>query len=47
MLQIEIHSPDLEKEVNALIDSGLYADSHAVMIDALENLVQIKKILTP
>ena len=43
MLQIEIHSPDLEKEVNALIDSGLYADSHAVMIDALENLVQIKK----
>ena len=23
MLQIEIHSPDLEKEVNALIDAGL------------------------
>lgn len=43
MLQIEIHAPDLEKEVNALIDSGLYPDSHAVMIDALENLVQIKK----
>ena len=43
MLQIEIYAPDLEKEVNALIDSGLYPDSHAVMIDALENLVQIKK----
>ena len=43
MLQIEIHAPDLEKEVNALIASGLYPDSHAVMIDALENLVQIKK----
>ena len=43
MLQIEIHAPDLEKEVNALIDSGLYPDSHAVIIDALENLVQIKK----
>ncbi|MXV75410.1 hypothetical protein F4Z99_14205 [Candidatus Poribacteria bacterium] len=43
MLQIEIHAPDLEREVNALIDSGLYPDSHAVMIDALENLVQIKK----
>ena len=43
MLQIEIHAPDLEKEVNALIDSGLYSDSHAVIIDALKNLVQIKK----
>ena len=43
MLQIEIHSPDIEKEVNALIDSGLYPDFHAVIIDALENLVQIKK----
>jgi Arc/MetJ-type ribon-helix-helix transcriptional regulator len=43
MLQIEIRSPDLEKEVNALIDSGLYPDPHAVIIDALENLVQIKK----
>ena len=43
MLQIEIRSPDLEKEVNALIDSGLYPDSHVVIIDALENLVQIKK----
>ena len=43
MLQIEIHSPDLEKEVNALVDSGLYPDPHAVMIDALENLVKIKK----
>ena len=43
MLQIEIHSPDLEKEVNALVDSGLYPDLHAVIIDALENLVRIKK----
>ena len=43
MLRIEIHSPDLEKEVNALIDSGLYPNPHAVIIDALENLVQIKK----
>lgn len=43
MLQIEIHSPDLEKEVNALVDSGLYPDPHAVMVDALENLVRIKK----
>ena len=43
MLQIEIRSPDLEKEVNALIESGLYPDHHAVMIDALENLVQLKK----
>lgn len=43
MLQIEIRSPALEKAVNALIDSGLYPDSHAVIIDALENLVQIKK----
>ena len=43
MLQIEIRSPDLEKEVNALIDSGLYPDPQAVIIDALENLVQIKK----
>ena len=43
MLQIEIYSPDLEKEVNALVDSGLYPDPHAVMVDALENLVRIKK----
>jgi predicted HTH domain antitoxin len=43
MLQIEIRSPDLEKEVNALIDSGLYPDPHAVIIDALENLVETKK----
>lgn len=43
MLQIEIHSPDLEKEVTALVDSGLYPDPHAVMVDALENLVRIKK----
>ena len=38
MLQIEIHSPDLEKEVKALVDSGLYPDPHAVMVDALETL---------
>lgn len=43
MLQIEIHAPDLEKEVTALIDSGLYPDYHAVIIDALENLVEMKK----
>ena len=43
MLQIEIHAPDLEKEISALIDSGLYPDSHAVVIEALENLVKIKK----
>ena len=42
-LQIEIRSPDLEKEVNALIVSGPYPNPHAVIIDALENLVQIKK----
>ncbi len=43
MLQIEIHSPALEKEVKALIDAGLYADSHALMTDALEKLVTNKK----
>lgn len=43
MLQIEIHSPALEEEVNALIDVGLYADSHALMTDALEKLVTTKK----
>ena len=43
MLQIEIRSTDLEKEVNALVDSGLYPNPRAVMIEALENLVQIKK----
>ena len=43
MLQIEIHSRDLEKEVNALIDAGLYADSQALMTDALEKLVTTKK----
>ena len=40
---LQYQSPDLEKEVNALIDSGLYPEPHAVIIDALENLVQIKK----
>ena len=43
MLQIEIHSPLLEKDVNALIDAGLYADTDALMIDALEKLVSTKK----
>lgn len=43
MLQIELHLPDLEKEVTALIDAGLYADTDALMIDALEKLVNTKK----
>ena len=43
MLQIEIHAPDLEKEINALIDVGLYADSQALLTDALEKLVTTKK----
>ncbi len=38
MLQIKIHAPALEKEVNALIDAGLYADSQVLMTDALEKL---------
>ena len=45
MLQIEIHSRDLEKEVNALIDAGLYADSQALMTDALKNWSLRKKNL--
>ena len=43
MLQIELHLPNLEKEVTALIDAGLYADTDALMIDALEKLVNTKK----
>ena len=43
MLQIEIYSPALEKEVDALICAGLYPDSHTLMIDALERLVPRKK----
>ena len=43
MLQIEIHSPALEKEVNALIGAGLYPDSHTLIVEALENLVREKK----
>lgn len=43
MLQVEIHSPTLEKEVKALIDAGLYADTEALMTDALEKLVNAKK----
>ncbi len=43
MLRIEIQSPDLEKEVNALIGVGLYPDSHTLIVDALEKLVRNKK----
>jgi len=43
MLHVEIHSPALEKEVKALIDAGLYADTEALMTDALEKLVNAKK----
>ena len=43
MLKIEIQSPELEKEVNALIGVGLYPDSDSVIIDALNELVQSKK----
>ena len=43
MLQIEIQSPELEKEVNALIGVGLYPDSHTLIVDALEKLVHNNK----
>jgi len=43
MLRIEIQSPDLEKEVDALIGVGLYPDSHTLIIDALEKLVHNKQ----
>ncbi len=43
MLQIEIHSPALEKEVDALICAGLYPDPHTLIVDALEKLVGEKK----
>ncbi|MDE0483790.1 MAG: UPF0175 family protein [Candidatus Poribacteria bacterium] len=43
MLRIEIQSPDLEKEVDALIGVGLYPDSHTLIIDALEKLVNNKQ----
>lgn len=43
MLRIEIQSPDLEKEVNALIGVGLYPDSHTLIIDTLEKLVNNQK----
>ncbi len=43
MLHVEIHSPALEKEINVLIDVGLYADLKALMTDALEKLVNTKK----
>ena len=43
MLQIEIDSPALEKEINALIDAGLYADLTVLMTDALEKLVTTKR----
>ena len=43
MLQIEIQSPELEKEVNALIGVGLYPDFHTLIVDAVEELVRNKK----
>ncbi|MDE0425822.1 MAG: UPF0175 family protein [Candidatus Poribacteria bacterium] len=43
MLQIEIHSPTLKKEVDALIGAGLYPDPHTLIVEALENLVREKK----
>ncbi len=43
MLRIEIKSPNLEKEVDALIGVGLYPDSHSLIIDALKELVISKK----
>ena len=43
MLRIEIKSPDLKKEVDALIGVGLYPDSDSLIIDALNELVQSKK----
>ena len=49
MLKIEIDSPTLEKEINALIHAGLYADLTVLMTDALEKLVTTKEnlALTP
>ncbi|MDE0297846.1 MAG: UPF0175 family protein [Candidatus Poribacteria bacterium] len=43
MLKIEIDSPTLEKEINALVHSGLYADLTVLMTDALEKLVTTKR----
>lgn len=43
MLQVEIQSPDLEKEVDALIGVGLYPDSHTLIVDAVEKLVRNKQ----
>ena len=43
MLKIEIDSPNLEKEINALIRAGLYADLTVLMTDALEKLVTTKR----
>ena len=42
MLKIEIDSPTLEKEINTLIDAGLYANLMALITDALEKLVTAK-----
>lgn len=41
MLKIEI--PTLEKEINTLIEAGLYADLTVLMTDALEKLVTTKR----
>ena len=43
MLQVEIQSPDLEKEVEALIGVGLYPDSHTLIVDTVEELVRNKQ----
>lgn len=45
MLQVEIHSPKLEEEMNALIEAGIYVDTSALITDALETLLQAKKEL--
>ena len=43
MLKIEIDSPNLEKEIDALIHAGLYADLTVLMTDALEKLITTKR----
>lgn len=43
MIRIEIKSPDLEKEVDALIGVGLYPDPDSLIIEALNELVRSKK----
>ena len=43
MLKIEIDSPTLEKEINTLIDAGLYANLMALITDALEKTGHCQK----